>query len=361
VLVGRREVRPAVVGMAVLVAALVHDAALSARGVASPMSLPLGYSAFTAGAVLAMLSSYAALRRQLEGRTRELKQRSRELARSYAALKRAQAELVHKQQLAAIGELSAVVAHEVRNPLAIITTAAATLRRDAIRPEERGVLLGILDEEVSRLNRLVGDLLVYARPVNVERHAVALREIAERALTMASGRPYVTTAIVEPEPVDAVPGDPNLLRQAVDNLVANALQAMPDGGVLSIRLARATRDGRAGVELVVEDTGEGMSTAVRSRAGDPFFTTRPSGTGLGLAIVGRIVRAHGGLLRIASAAGEGTAATIFLPAVAVEPAGRDDEAEDPASWAKPASSPPPLQIELREALGAGDGDRKEIG
>ncbi len=359
-LAGRREVLPAVIGAVALAACALHDAALSARGVGTPVLLPLGYAAFSVGVVVAMLGSYAALRRHLERRTRDLKRRSRDLGRSYEELKTAQAQLVHRQQLAAIGELSAVIAHEVRNPLAIITTAAATLRRDAIRPDERGVLLGILDEEVSRLNRLVGDLLVYARPVNVERQPVGLREIAERALALAGGRAHVTTAIVEVEPVGPVPGDPNLLRQALDNLVANALQAMPDGGVLSIALRHAEVDGRPGVEVAVEDTGEGMSTAVRGRAGDPFFTTRPSGTGLGLAIVGRIVRAHGGRLRIESAAGEGTSARVFLPASA-DGGAADDDGEGPASWAKAASAPPPLQVELREALaprgGETEGDR----
>jgi signal transduction histidine kinase len=352
-LAGRRDVLPAVLGTAALVAATVHDAAYAWSGVLTPIAVPHGYAAFSVGVVVTMLSSYAALRRQLERRTRELKRRSREVGRSYQALKTAQAELVHRQQLAAIGELSAVVAHEVRNPLAIITTAVATLRRETTRPEERGVLLGILDEEVSRLNRLVGDLLVYAKPVNVERSPVALRELAERALTLAAGRAHVTTAIVEGEPVSPVTGDPNLLRQAVDNLVANALQAMPDGGVLSIELRLSEQGGVPGVELAVVDTGEGMSTAVRSRAGDPFFTTRPSGTGLGLAIVGRIVRAHGGKLRIESAAGEGTAARIFLPEEARADAGDGD------AWAQPASAPPPLQIELREALGELGGERKE--
>jgi signal transduction histidine kinase len=351
---GRKETLAAVVGTAALVASVVHDAVWALRGVATPVLLPLGYDAFAIGVVVTMLSTYAAFRRQLERRTRELKRKSRELGRSYEALKTAQAELVHRQQLAAIGELSAVVAHEVRNPLAIITTAAATLRRDALRAEERGVLLGILDEEVSRLNRLVGDLLVYARPVNVERQPVHLRELAERALSLADGRAHVTAGLVEHEPVAPVHGDPNLLRQAIDNLVANALQAMPDGGSLTLTLSRAELEGAAGVELVVEDTGEGMNTAVRSRAGDPFFTTRPSGTGLGLAIVARIVRAHGGRLRIQSASGEGTAARLFLPAAASGGTGGDDP-DDPVAWARAAAAPPPLQIELREALGGRKG------
>lgn len=356
VLAGRREALPAVLGTAGLVASVVYDGVWSLRGVVTPILLPLGYSAFAIGVVVAMLSSYAALRLQLERRARDLKHGSKELERSYKALKAAQAKLVHRQQLAAIGELSAVVAHEVRNPLAIITTAAATLRRDTTRPEERTVLLGILDEEVSRLNRLVGDLLVYARPVNIERQPVTLRDLAQRALTLADGRTHIATALVESEPVEPVPGDPNLLRQALDNLVANALQAMPDGGTLTVTLMRAELQGAEGVELAIEDTGEGMSTAVRSRAGDPFFTTRPSGTGLGLAIVARIMRAHGGRLRIESASGEGTTARLFLPTLARRVSG-EQESGDPATMAPSMPAPPPLQIELRDVLTGRTGTR----
>ena len=108
-------------------------------------------------------------------------------------------------------------------------------------------------------------------------------------------------------------GDANLLRQVFDNLIDNAVQAMASGGVLTIRVRAVTEDGTDGLAVDIIDTGEGMDTQVRSRARDPFFTTRPSGTGLGLAIVDRIVEAHGGHLAIDSRAGEGTTVTVFLP------------------------------------------------
>src|SRR6185295_10845749 len=114
--------------------------------------------------------------------------RARDLSRAYEELRTAQDELVRKEQLAAVGELSAVVAHEMRNPLAIITNAVATLRRPGILAEDRDTLLLILEEETSRLNRLVGDLLRYARPVNLERQHVSLRDLAERGLALAEGK-----------------------------------------------------------------------------------------------------------------------------------------------------------------------------
>jgi signal transduction histidine kinase len=108
-------------------------------------------------------------------------------------------------------------------------------------------------------------------------------------------------------------GDANLLRQVFDNLVVNAMQAMGMAGVLTVRVRAANQDGTDGVAVDIIDTGEGMDTQVRSRARDPFFTTRPSGTGLGLAIVDRIVDAHGGRLSIESRTGEGTTVSVFLP------------------------------------------------
>jgi signal transduction histidine kinase len=108
-------------------------------------------------------------------------------------------------------------------------------------------------------------------------------------------------------------GDANLLRQVFDNLVDNAMQAMGASGTLTVRLRAASQEGVDGVAVDIADTGEGMDTVVRSRARDPFFTTRPSGTGLGLAIVDRIVDAHGGIFSLDSRSGEGTTVTVFLP------------------------------------------------
>src|SRR5690606_11573366 len=115
----------------------------------------------------------------------ELGRRTEELRRSYSNLRLTQEELVRKEQLAAVGELSAVIAHEVRNPLAIIKNAVSSLRRPTLRPSDRGVLLGILDEEVDRLNRLVRDLLAYARPVEPRGQPVDLERIVEETVKTA--------------------------------------------------------------------------------------------------------------------------------------------------------------------------------
>ncbi len=335
-------------GGVVLAAAAASDV-VRAFGVAHGPALgPYGYAAFVHAVMLTFVSRSVNLRQKLERKATELDVRSHALARSYDDLRAAQDELVRKEQLAAIGELSAVIAHEVRNPLAIITNAVATLRRRELAVEDRDTLLGILDEEASRLNRLVGDLLRYARPVNVERQLLSLRDLVVRGLVLVESNAEITAELREPEPVEKIWGDPNLLRQVVENLITNAMQAMAGGGILTVNLVPLEEEGARGVELQIEDTGEGMDTQVRNRALDPFFTTRPSGTGLGLAIVARIIDAHGGRLRIKSAAGAGTVMHVFLPISTELPPKRGKS--DPPDHA--TSSLPPMPAEIRKAMGA---------
>lgn len=249
--------------------------------------------------------------REAERRTEELAER---LQAADLALTSVESAAIEREQLAAIGELSAMIAHEIRNPLTIIGNAIATLRRRETTPEDRSTLLQILEEEAARLNRFMTDLLSYARPVSLELVPVDVREIVERALGLVPDHAALEAELIEPEPVGRVLGDANLLRQVFENLVNNAAQAMGrEGGVLTVRILRREENGAAGVDVLVEDTGEGMDTSVRDRALLPFFTTRPSGTGLGLAIVARFVQAHGGKLEIRSAAGKGTTVRVFLP------------------------------------------------
>ncbi len=239
------------------------------------------------------------------------------LAASYHQMRSTQEELVKKEQLAAVGELSAVIAHEVRNPLAIIKNAMGGLRKGTLEPEDAETLLSILDEETDRLNRLVDDLLAYARPIAAHPGPVDLRALVARAVELAAGgHPDIERVEVELDLSDvdgAVEGDEALLRHALINIVDNALQAMPDGGTLTVTMAAVAIDDRPHVAVRFHDTGEGMDTQVRSRARDPFFTTRQSGTGLGLAIVERVARAHGGTVELESRHGQGTTVTFSLP------------------------------------------------
>lgn len=245
-----------------------------------------------------------------------LTSRTLELRRSYNELRDAQEQLLRREQLATMGELSAVIAHEVRNPLAIIKNAVSGLHRPTLRDADRQVLLKILDEEADRLNRLVGDLLAYARPVTPQRQTVHVEDMVRGAVELARAaqqREAQLTFDIALAGSHTIEGDPDLLRQALVNVAENAMQAMPDGGTLTVRTESHTLDGAAAVAIAIRDTGEGMDTLVRSKATDPFFTTRPTGTGLGLAIVHRLVHSHGGKVQIESTYGSGTTVTIILP------------------------------------------------
>jgi signal transduction histidine kinase len=312
-LAGRREAITVVVGVTIVLATVINDAGFAAGKFATTYLGEVGFVALLVGVSATMLSRYVGSSHELAKRTSDLRTRTRELRKSYEELRAAQEELVRKEQLAVVGELAAVIAHEVRNPLAIIANAVAGLRKQSLTREDHATLLSILDEETSRLNRLVSDLLRYARPVNVQRQNISLRDLIERGLQLAQNRKALTIELKVEAPDLRLWGDANLLRQVFDNLIDNAVQAMGYGGTLTVRIRAMQHEGDDGLAVDIIDTGEGMDTMVRSRAKDPFFTTRPSGTGLGLAIVDRIVDAHGGRFLIESRAGEGTTATVFLP------------------------------------------------
>jgi signal transduction histidine kinase len=312
---GRREALAVVIGGTLFTAASINDLAVTSGSMTTAYLGDLGLLAFVLGIAATISARYTTVAAELDRRTTELRTRTHELRRSYEDLRTAQEELVKKEQLAVVGELAAVIAHEVRNPLAIIANAVAGLRKQSISREDHETLLAILDEETSRLNRLVTDLLRYARPVNVQRSQFILADLLERALAFAKTKKRsIRMELLRDVPeAGGLWGDANLLRQVFDNLIDNAVQAMGGGGTLTVRMRSDTQEGIGGVAVDIIDTGEGMDTQVRSRARDPFFTTRPSGTGLGLAIVDRIVDAHGGQFAIDSRAGEGTTVTVFLP------------------------------------------------
>ncbi len=306
-LAGRGDLLSLAVGTGFLLLVSLHDLGVVAGAFATPCIGQLGFFAFVFA-----VAAYFILR--TERLLVALGANQGELERSYRALHETQQELVRKEQLAVVGELAAVVAHEVRNPLAVIANSVAGLRKATISKDDQTTLLGILDEETSRLNRIVSDLLRFARPVSVQRARVPLADLLDRALKMARADTRIDVETKVEVADVTVWADASLLRQVFDNLVENAVQAMSTDGTLSVGIRKKLDDdGLDGVAVEIKDTGEGMNTIVKSRAKDPFFTTRPSGTGLGLAIVDRIVVAHGGHLLIESRAGEGTTVTVFLP------------------------------------------------
>jgi len=311
---GRGEDAPvAVAGAALLTIAFANDLLFAAWGVPTMVLSPFVFWLQGGCIGVTLLFRYQRAAAALAATEADLQRRTDELRRSYADLRAVSDELAHKQQLAAVGELAGTIAHEVRNPLAIIVNAIAGLRRRGVKDEDRDTLLGIVDEETVRLRRLVDDLLRFARPVRLNAAPVSLVELAERASGLGDASHPVDVTIADDPEIREVKGDPGLLWMVLENLVSNAVLAMPEGGPVSITVVRSQHGGQACMELCVSDRGVGMKREVLERAMDPFFTTRPTGTGLGLPITARIVEAHRGHIELRSMVGEGTTVSLRLP------------------------------------------------
>jgi signal transduction histidine kinase len=251
------------------------------------------------------------------------------LRRSYRELETAQAALLEQERLAALGALSASVAHEVRNPLGVIFNSLGSLRKLLKQEGNVGLLLGIIQEEADRLNAMVGDLLDFARPLRPTLTPVPLRPLVEDALDAArtrtpgadeGKRPARAGQLEGPLELDLriPPGltlmaDARLLRQALVNLLLNALQAMPKGGVLSVHAEMQTGLGNPQARILVRDTGPGVPPEQRANVFQPFFTTKATGTGLGLAVVRRIIEGHGGRINLLEREEGGAEFELLLP------------------------------------------------
>ena len=228
-------------------------------------------------------------------------------------LKKLEGEVRLKEKLAAVGELAAAIAHEIRNPLASISGSVQVLSATAPPGSSERRLMEIVVQESHRLSSILEDFLKYVRPreqaIEAVDVAAALRDVVTLLTHSDELSPRHDVALaLEPESVVLL-ADPGQLRQVFWNVLRNAVAAMPDGGRLSLE---ARVEGGAW-RLTVADQGRGMSREEQDRLFTPFAHTVPGGTGLGLAIVYRIVEEHGGGIRVKSAPGEGTAITITLP------------------------------------------------
>ncbi len=242
-----------------------------------------------------------------------------QLQRNFEELRRTQERLVARERLAAIGEMAAVVAHEVRNPLGAIFNAISSLRK-RVSGLETAPLLDILEEEAEQVNGIVGDLLDFASPRDISPRTESLERILEGALEgarNASGEMATSRLSLEiPRPLPPVYVDARLMRQALLNLLMNGLQATTDTGRVTMRATRAPCAGKEGVRVEVADDGAGIRQELQKRIFEPFFTTKARGTGLGLSVVRRIVEAHHGEVSVSSAPGAGATFTVLLPAPA---------------------------------------------
>ena len=237
-------------------------------------------------------------------------------------MKKLEAEVRLKDRMAAVGELSAGIAHEIRNPLAAIAGSVQVLKNSqALTPQEQR-LMSIVLKESERLNKSISDFLRFVRPQ--EKNAVEFDVAASlsETLDLLSNSAELTERHeirrdISP-PSFSLIGDADQIRQVFWNIARNAVQAMPDGGVLVVRTAVENNAYR----ITFSDSGRGMSVADLQRLFQPFRTNFPSGTGLGMAISYRIVQEHGGKIDVVTREGEGTAITVSLPFRAASRAAR---------------------------------------
>jgi len=224
-------------------------------------------------------------------------------------------EVARNQRLAALGNLAAGVAHEIRNPLSSIKGFATYFKERYRDNPEDGETADIMVQEVERLNRVISQLLEFARPLAMGKKSASLPVLIRQVMKMIEDQArekYVTIHTDMASNIPEVVIDADKIKQVLLNLCLNALGATEEGGALTVKLSRLND---STVNIVVFDTGPGIDKKDLSHIFDPYFTTRPSGTGLGLSIVHKIIEAHDGEISVKSAPGEGTAVSILLPAV----------------------------------------------
>lgn len=222
-------------------------------------------------------------------------------------VKRLQEQMELRERLTALGEMSAGIAHELRNPMAVISGYLNLLTKKA-DPAGRETIRNIT-KEINGMNRIIGDLLTFARPASLNRVKVNIKEMLEGCLAtvlQASGTGLRVETAVNIEAVTASV-DEVLMRQAFTNLIQNAVEAMPEGGTLTIKVEKTKE-----LKIMIHDTGAGVPEENMKKIFLPFFTTKDRGVGLGLALVHKIILSHGGRIE-AESDEKGTTFTVILP------------------------------------------------
>jgi two-component system nitrogen regulation sensor histidine kinase NtrY len=253
---------------------------------------------------------------------RELEELATAFNHMTAELGESRDRLLQAERVAAWREMARRLAHELKNPLFPIQLSIETLRRALERGEKRFPELFLessttILEELGSLRRIIDEFSQFARMPRPQLAPTDVNAVVEQVLALYEARAEGVSVRRELAPqLPTVPADPDLLARALGNLVANALEAMPEGGTLQVRTSEM---GGGGVAVEVADTGPGLDDEQRTRLFTPYFTTKRGGTGLGLAIVQGVVADHGGRVEVRSTPGSGTAFTLVLPAVAAAP------------------------------------------
>jgi two-component system sensor histidine kinase HydH len=247
------------------------------------------------------------------------------ILRDLGEIRRLQEEIRRKEKLAAIGGLAAGVAHEIRNPLSSIKGIATYFGRKFESDSDDRQVTEVMIQEAERLNRVITELLEFARPTKLNLQSTDVNALIHHSLRLVRQDAHTRRIDIKMEleaPEYPVVIDPDRFSQCLLNLYLNAMQAMSSGGVLTV--GSAARNGHLIVE--VSDTGGGMPPEQLHQIFDPYFTTKSTGTGLGLAVVHKIIEAHGGKIRVKSRPGQGTTFTLVIPET-----GPDESQDRPAS------------------------------
>lgn len=247
------------------------------------------------GAQTELAQMNQALEKRVEERTHELKAATRELVKS--------------ERLAAIGQMASIISHEIRNPLAVISNATRLIKMLVRTPDAKLLKqFGIIEAEIKQANSIISEVLGYARTRDLILSTIDLNSYLREILLSYPFIPGITLKDeLDPESV-RIKVDAEEIKQAIRNIVSNAVEAMNGGGTLTV----GTKVGRRVVCIYIADTGPGISEEVRHKMFAPFFTTKARGTGLGLAVVGKAIGRHKGKLFIQSEAGKGTCFQIYL-------------------------------------------------
>jgi signal transduction histidine kinase len=291
-----------------LIVASSPQSVVGALGQAMPW-IVLAFGAITAVLMTAVLET---LGRRRDYASALVKERTTSLQSAIAEREAAQAELNRQEAMAAIGQLAATVGHELRNPLAAITNVLYLMKVGLKAPPDDPMHrhLATAEREISAATLIVSDLLDYAAGRGPILAPVEVCDLVDEALSVAP--PPDGVQVVqrgEPQVVDV---DRDQIRQALLNLITNAYDSMPGGGVLTV----STTSGPGSAQITVTDTGTGMDEETRDSIFTPFFTKKARGIGLGLAVTKRVVEAHGGTIAVQSWPAVGSSFTLTLPVLA---------------------------------------------
>jgi two-component system sensor histidine kinase HydH len=234
------------------------------------------------------------------------------LLRDVTTIRQLENEIAKSRHLNSIGSLAAGVAHEIRNPLSSIKGFAVYFKERLAGNEEDQKTADIMIREVERLNRVISQLIEFARPLELKREKLQFRDLISHTIALIDAEAkqnHISLVVAEAPYLPAVEGDPDKIKQVLLNIFLNSLAALKKGGQLSVNFST----GPGHMDMIIADTGIGIDQIDLPRIYDPYFTSKPAGTGLGLAVVQKIMEAHGGRINVDSTAGKGTTVILRFP------------------------------------------------